>query len=155
MQIQLLAVCSVFAVEICEHLTMRTQAKLADAGTTKLMILVQFSEFAVDMPVPLAFGGPSFVETRFNSSRRRRPCGKRLLAHAPPCRVLFCSLPAVLLNPRGSPTRARNDRWCYGNPAVRHDSNSLLGSIRASNDASADFVLGKMRHGEISTSGSV
>jgi hypothetical protein len=56
MQIQLSAVCSVFVVEICEHLTMRAQAKLANAGTTKLMILVQFSEFAVGMRAPLAFG---------------------------------------------------------------------------------------------------
>jgi hypothetical protein len=56
MQIQLSVVCSVFAVEVCEHLPMRVQAKLANAGTTKLMILVQFSEFAVRVRVPLALG---------------------------------------------------------------------------------------------------
>lgn len=117
MQIQLLAVCSVFAAEICEHLTTRAQVKLANAGTIKLMILVQFSEFAVRTRVPLAFAGPSFVETLRNSSRRRCLCrqaaprARSLLRNA----LLFFA--SRVVEPGRISDACKTDRWSAANAA--------------------------------------
>src|SRR6202035_3553980 len=72
-----------------------------------------------------------------------------------PLQIALLFLASRVVEPAPTSDTCKTDRWSAGNAA----SDMILTHCSAlsglGNDASADFVLGKMRHGKVSTSGSV